>query len=245
LAEWIKLFISSGSSFGIPLVDQHKFQIFAAMACDILWFYRNKAYHDAISYDAIFVSKHINKITLEHFQAWHSSSPTLEDTWTPTPTNWVKINFDTAIRDSFLAQAAICRDDKGYILQAISQLSISCSPNEGEAMAAQLAISLALSLNQDRFIIEGDSEVVVLSLKSPNFVRDWRFSAIIHKSLQSIPSTSFWEVRKISRSANFCAHSMACWATAESYYGSIPMSAFSTLVNASPSTDPPLYFSLL
>jgi hypothetical protein len=190
-------------------MDQHKFQIFAAVACDILWFYRNKAYHDGLSYDAISVSKHINKISLEHYQAWHSSSSTLEDTWTPPPTNWVKINFDTAIRDSFSAQAAICRDDKGHILQATSQISISCSPNEGEAMAAQLAISLALSLKKNRFIIECDSEVVVLSLKNPNFVRDWRIYAIIHNSLESIPSTSLWEVRNISRSANFCVHSMA------------------------------------
>jgi hypothetical protein len=76
-------------------------------------------------------------------------------------------------------------------------------------MAAQLAISLAISLKKDRFIIEGDSEVVVLSLKNPNFVRDWRISTIILNSLESIPSTSFWEVWKISRSTNFCAHSMA------------------------------------
>jgi hypothetical protein len=55
--------------YGIPLVDQHKFQIFAAVACDILWLYRNKAYHDGNSYDTISVSNHINKITLEHFQA--------------------------------------------------------------------------------------------------------------------------------------------------------------------------------
>jgi hypothetical protein len=245
LTEWIQLIISPGSSFGIPLMDQHKFQIFAAVACDILWFYRNKAYHDGLSYDAISVSRHINKITLEHYQAWHPSSSTLEETWTPPPTNWVKINFDTAIRDSFSAQAAICRDDKGHILQAISQISISCSPNVGEAMAAQLAISLALSLKKDRFIIEGDSEVVVLSLKNPNFVRDWRISAIILNSLESIPSTSLWEVRNISRSANFCAHSMAHWAAAGSYSGSIPMSAFPTLVHASSSIDPPSFISLM
>jgi hypothetical protein len=85
--EWIKLIISPGSAFGIPLVDQHKFQIFVAVACDILWFYRNKAYHDGISYDAIFVSNHINKITFEHFQAWHSSTSTLEDTWTLPQSN--------------------------------------------------------------------------------------------------------------------------------------------------------------
>jgi ribonuclease HI len=245
LKEWIQLIISLGSSFGIPLVDQHKFQIFVAVACDILWFYRNKAYHDGLSFDAIAVSKHINKITLEHYQAWHSSSSTLEDTWNPPPSNWVKINFDTAICDSFSAQAAICRDDKGHILRAISQISDSCSPNEGEAMAAQLAISLALSLKKDRFIIEGDSKVVVLSLKNPNFIRDWRISAIILNSIESIPSTSSWEVRKISRSANFCAHSMARWAAAGSYSGSIPMSTFPTFIHASSTTDPPFYFSIM
>jgi hypothetical protein len=69
------------------------------------------------------------------------------------------------------------------MLQAISQISISCSPNEGEAMVAQLAISLAISLKRDRFIIEGDLEVVVLSLQNPNFVRDWRISTIILDSL--------------------------------------------------------------
>jgi hypothetical protein len=233
------------SSFGIPLRDQHKFQIFAAVACDILWFYRNKAYHDGLSYDAISVSRHINKITLEHYQAWHPSSSTLEETWTLPPTNWVKIKFDTTIRDSFSAQAAICRDDKGHILQAISQINISCSPNVGEAMAAQLAILLALSLKKDRFIIEGNSEVVVLSLKNPNFVRDWRISAIILNSLDSIPSTSLWEVRNISRSANFCTHFMARWAAAGSYSGSIPMSAFPTLVHASSSIDPPQFISLM
>jgi hypothetical protein len=44
MLDWIKLIISPGSSLGIPLVDCHKFQIFAFMACDILWFYRNIAF---------------------------------------------------------------------------------------------------------------------------------------------------------------------------------------------------------
>jgi hypothetical protein len=112
-------------------------------------------------------------------------------------------------------------------------------------MAAQLAISLALSLKKNRFIIEGNSEVVVLFLKNPNFIRDWRISTIIHNSLESIPSTSLWEVRNISRSANFCAHSMARWAAAGSYSDNIPMSAFPTLIHASSTLDPPSYFSLM
>jgi hypothetical protein len=69
MLNWIKLIIYPGSSLGIPLVDCHKFQVFASMACDILWFYRNRAFHDGISFDSCNVSVHINKISLEHFQA--------------------------------------------------------------------------------------------------------------------------------------------------------------------------------
>ena len=69
MLDWIKLIISPGNSLGIPLVDCHKFHIFASMACNILWFYRNRAFHDGISFDAHNVCACINKISLEHFQA--------------------------------------------------------------------------------------------------------------------------------------------------------------------------------
>jgi hypothetical protein len=69
MSDWIQLIISPGSSLGIPLVDRHKFQIFASVACDILWFYKNKAFHYGITFDARNAYAHINKITLEHFQA--------------------------------------------------------------------------------------------------------------------------------------------------------------------------------
>jgi hypothetical protein len=160
MLKWISSIISPGSSIGIRLVDQHKFQIFAVVAYDILWFYRNKAFHDGASFDALSVLMHINKISLEHFQAWHSSSQILEEKWTP-PIHWVKINFDMAIWDSFSTQATVCRDEKELIIYATSHIRNSCSLNEGEAMVAQLAISLANSLHMDRFIIEGDSKVVV------------------------------------------------------------------------------------
>jgi hypothetical protein len=34
-----------------------------------------------------------------------------------------KINFDTAIREHFSAQSAVCRDHRGFILKAVSQIS--------------------------------------------------------------------------------------------------------------------------
>jgi hypothetical protein len=155
-----------------------------------MWFYRNKAFHDGLTFDALKVSAHINKIAFEHFQAWNSVSDAPVEKWIPPAPNWIKINFDTAIRDNFSAQAAVCR-------------------NMGEALAAQLAISVASSFSFNRFILEGDSLVVIQSLNSPLTNQNWRISPVILSSLQNIPSDSLWEARKINRSANFCAHSVA------------------------------------
>jgi hypothetical protein len=190
MSEWIGSIISSGSSLGIPLVDHHRFQIFAYVVCDILWFYRNKAFHDGVSFNARSVSMHINKISLEHFQTWHSLSQVLEENWISPPLNWVKINFDTAIRNSFSAQAAVCRNSKGQIIHLLSQISPSCFPNVGEALATQLVISLASFCHIDRFILEGNSEVVVLALQNPNSIQDWRISSVILDSLDTIPIAS-------------------------------------------------------
>jgi hypothetical protein len=51
--------------------------------------------------------------------------------------------------------------------------------NTGEALAVQLAVSLALSLNIKKFILEGDFQVVIESLQNPSKPLDWRISPII------------------------------------------------------------------
>ena len=61
MLDWIKLIISPSSSLGIPLVDCHKFQIFAFVACDILWFYRNKAFHNGATFEVRNVFAQIKK----------------------------------------------------------------------------------------------------------------------------------------------------------------------------------------
>ncbi|GLT67789.1 hypothetical protein SLA2020_400730 [Shorea laevis] len=131
MMDWIKLIINPCSSLRLPLEDCHKFQIFAAVACDLLWFHRNKAYHDNRKFDAIILSQQVNSVTLAHHLAWH---PTLSvESWLPSPPLWFKINFDTAIRHTFSAQSAVCRDMKGCIIRIISQIGPSCTANYGEA----------------------------------------------------------------------------------------------------------------
>ena len=127
-----------------------------------------------------------------------------------------------------------------------SHISSYCSPNMGEALVAQLAISLTHSLSLDRFILEGNYIVLIQALNHPNSDFDWRISPIILESLDTIPSASLWEARKINRSANFCAHLVARWAAAKSYSGSIPFSSSFFLSSSLASgNDPSLSSSLL
>jgi hypothetical protein len=74
----------------------------------------------------------------------------------------------------------------------------------GEALAAQLVISLVRSLLLNQFILESDSVVVIQALNHSNSNFNWRISPIILESLDTIPSASSCKARKINRSANFC-----------------------------------------
>jgi hypothetical protein len=69
----------------------------------------------------------------------------------------------------------------------ISQISSPCLPNYGEALAACLAISFATSLNLKKFIIESNSQVVILSLQHPKNPPDWRISSVIYDIIDSLP----------------------------------------------------------
>jgi len=88
---------------GVPPAETHRFQIFADVACDYLWFTRNKVYHDGTIPNALLISTTINKTALE---VWKSPSPP-----------FFKINYDTAIRATFSAQVAVCRDSIGSIIK--------------------------------------------------------------------------------------------------------------------------------
>ncbi|GLT68009.1 hypothetical protein SLA2020_402740 [Shorea laevis] len=178
MMDWIK-FIISPSSLGINRKDHHHFQIFAAVLCDLLWFYRNKAYHDGLLFDALLISRNINRITHEHFKAW-ALIPSPPEKWKSPPVLWFKINFDTAIRNSYSAQAAVCRNHHGNIIQIVTEISPPCSPNTGEAIAARLAFQLASSLHLNRVIFEGDSQVVISGLSNPVITQDWRIHSLIN-----------------------------------------------------------------
>jgi len=83
ILDWIKVIISPGTTLKIPKGDHHCFQIFVAVTCDLLWSYRNKAYHDGLSFDALPMSRNTNKVAFEHIMAWKHLSNTLVEEWIP------------------------------------------------------------------------------------------------------------------------------------------------------------------
>jgi hypothetical protein len=76
-------------------------------------------------------------VVLEHSKAWLSLGPEpVVEKWSPPPQPSFKINFDTAIRDNFSAQAAVCQDHQGKIIKMDTTINPPCQPNMGEALAA-------------------------------------------------------------------------------------------------------------
>jgi hypothetical protein len=223
IADWIKGILNPSIFFGIPKKDTHLFQVFAAVFCDLFWFSRNKAAHEGLIPDPLCLAASIKKVALDHARAWKVSSPAWIEKWAPPPIGSHTINFDTAIREHFSVQAAVCRNSNGKIISAVSQVNPPCVPIFGEALAARLAVTLASSLKLKSFILEGDSALVIMALQQPLIVQDWSIADIISDTLSIIPFSSSWKARKVNRSANFCAHHVAFWAAARSHAGSIPM----------------------
>jgi hypothetical protein len=173
LCDWIQAILYPEPILHIPCLELHRFQVFVAVTCDLLWFHRNKAYHDGLSFDARIPAKLIINTYQQHCDAGSKKLDPTPEKWIRPPPNWFKINFDTAIRDSFSCQAAICRDHEGKLIKMTTQIQSKCSPNKGEALATQLAVSLASFLHLNRFVIEGDSQVVILALQQPTIIQDW------------------------------------------------------------------------
>jgi hypothetical protein len=83
----------------------------------------------------------------------------------------VQINFDAAILDdNFSIQVVVCQ---GSIIKMVSQISGPSSPVFEEALAAQLAASLAILLHIDRSILEGDSPIFIMALHNPPVIQNF------------------------------------------------------------------------
>jgi len=96
--DWLQVILHP-QVIGIPASESHFFQIFVAVACDQTWYARNKAHHENLIPNALYISAKINHISTEHNMTWNSKVSLFFPVWSKPIGSTFKINFDTAIRE--------------------------------------------------------------------------------------------------------------------------------------------------
>ncbi|XP_026451756.1 uncharacterized protein LOC113352102 [Papaver somniferum] len=132
-----------------------------------------------------------------------------KESWEPPPRNKIKVNFDGAAGDRGYACSAIARNWEAEFKGCQNKELTYMSAMEAEANGALLAVELAASRGYKEVITEGDSLIVINSLKYKNYQHSWRIQNIISKIQdlsRSFNSVTFLNVRKV---ANSVAHNLA------------------------------------
>ncbi|PKA49650.1 Putative ribonuclease H protein [Apostasia shenzhenica] len=128
--------------------------------------------------------------------------------WDPPPPNWLKINFDGAVRPNGEAAAgAILRDCRGQLIQAFGCSLSTYAVDVAELYGAYLAIQLTKPWigKLHGLWLEGDSETIILlntALRHTDVQGSSSTSAII-ALLLSFPSI---RISHVYRQANQAAH---------------------------------------
>jgi hypothetical protein len=137
----------------------------------------------------LYIKKKKN-IVLEHHSNWKTKSAPTPEYWRSPSPPYLKINYDTAIKDIFSTQSVVCRDSTGSIIRCISLISSSCATIYGEALAALSVTHLAISMGLPAFILKGDLLLVTLALQRLDITQDWRIASTISTIHSIIPPTT-------------------------------------------------------
>ena len=143
--QWIKIIINPLEKLKIQGKEAREFSLFAAVHCDQVWKNRNQTVWGNQPVDSIKLSIQINKVFIQHKQAWQSILGEKENSpsWKPPPLGWIKCNFDAAVKPDKVVLAVVCGDSNGSIVAAESQEECPGEPLWAESKAALLAASLA------------------------------------------------------------------------------------------------------
>ena len=89
--------------------------------------------------------------------------------WKPLDLSFFKINFDRAIfrNENKSGIGVVVRDHTGSIIASLAQLiSLALQPVEIEAVAATWALEFGQEIGISEVVLEGDSELIIESLKA-------------------------------------------------------------------------------
>ena len=196
------------------LEQPHNIDLFA-MLVDQIWFRRNKLRLGEEVADLKLLNSRARD-ALHEFQlatATPPKSPPVRSLikWKPPPSNWVKINFDGAV---FKEQAeaglgSIIRNSHSLVMAATTQvIPLPTSMEMVEVIAARRALIFANELGFDKVILEGDSEIAIIAMKSDGYSAT-SFVHIIADIKALLTQFSCVIFQHTRRQRNMVAHSLA------------------------------------
>ena len=122
----------------------------------------------------------------------------------------MKINFDGATFNDIkkASLGVVIWDDFGHVLASLSeQIQLLFSSDLVEAMAVARALSFAVELGFSRFILEGDSELIIKALQSKeDSLAPFGHTLAAAKTIIDVNYVSF---SHICRLGNDVAHNLA------------------------------------
>ncbi|KAA3468585.1 reverse transcriptase [Gossypium australe] len=202
--EWLTMVLTS-----LSLTQGRIFSV----ALWAIWGDRNSCVHEKTSKTgqqiASFMLRYLKELDGVRKETQKTANTKIE--WSHPPGQEIKINFDGAFdkRSNFSASGVVVRDSRGRVL--ISSATIHkgvASAFTAEAVACRQATQIALEMNREVTIIEGDSLSVIKKCK--NTTQDKSqigpFILDIHRMKLKGKSLKF---EYISRSANNLAHLIA------------------------------------
>ena len=131
--------------------------------------------------------------------------------WRPPPTGLLKVNFDEAYftGDNKAGLGIIIRNDVGLVMAALTQqIPLLASVEMVEVLVARRALWFAMELGFHRLVVEGDSEVIINSIKDGNMSQS-TFGHILQDITSLCSLFSYVPFQHIKRQGNCVAHKLA------------------------------------
>jgi hypothetical protein len=152
IADWIAVIVNPALLLAILRKEVRKFQIFAALTLDFIWFSRNKLIFESLKPDPVKASMTIAASLELHLSAW--SGFVLPSFWSVPSSGVVKGNFDVAIMEDFAIATAVVSDSTGNIIGAATQKFFFTDVGMGEAAAALLTTRLVAACGVTSFVLK-------------------------------------------------------------------------------------------
>nr|XP_023917825.1 uncharacterized protein LOC112029377 [Quercus suber] len=232
IIDWVKMIINPKLGLDLEGEEAKDFQLYAAILCDQIWLTMNKARMEGIKNNPEQVARQVYKTYEEHKNAWRNQSnkPPKDSIWSPPPLNWIKINFDVAIKEDKASVAAVARDQRGKFIAAWTEQLEQIEPLLGEAKAAWLAINKAAEEGFKRIILEGDALNIIGPLKNKAVGSHWRIKAVLEDILFLVKYFDNVSFSFICRESNMTTHLLAHWGALLNWSGPVSISNISPML---------------